>query len=225
MFVRDIKSEREERCCLPFMTISTIILSSLSQKSPCLHSLLMILTLSAGRSMASISSSGLEVEACGYYHESYPQLSGPDATLKCLISRQLPYAEPRELRRQSVLSNEVELPPQVQEQLVRLQQLQQTLQSVATQKQQLELELNETDKAITELDRSTDETPVYKSVGSILVKSNRQTLLGELKERKELLTTRVTVLGKQEERTKERLKEVQEKLQERLQGPRTSQQQ
>jgi prefoldin beta subunit len=121
-----------------------------------------------------------------------------------------------------VLGEEVELPPQVQEQLVRLQQLQQTLQSVVTQKQQLELELNETDKALSELDKSTDETPVYKSVGSILVKSNRQSLLGELKERKELLTTRVTVLGKQEERTRERLKEVQEKLQERLQGPKTT---
>ena len=122
----------------------------------------------------------------------------------------------------SVLGEEVELPPQVQEQLARLQQLQQTLQSVVTQKQQLELELNETGKALSELEKSTDETPVYKSVGSILVKSNRQTLLVELNERKDLLTTRVTVLGKQEERTRERLKEVQEKLQERLQGPRVA---
>jgi len=122
------------------------------------------------------------------------------------------------------LGEEIELPPQLQEQLVRLQQLQQTLQSVVAQKQQLELELNETDKALTELEKSTDETPVYKSVGSILVKSNRQTLLTELKERKELLTTRVTVLGKQEERTKARLKEVQENLQERLQRPKASQQ-
>jgi len=118
------------------------------------------------------------------------------------------------------LGEEVELPPQVQEQLVRLQQLQQTLQSVASQKQQMDAELNETDKALAELEKSTDETPVYKSVGAILVKSNRQNLLTELKERKELLTTRVTVLGKQEERTRERLKEAQEKLQERLQGPR-----
>ena len=122
----------------------------------------------------------------------------------------------------SVLSQDVELPPQIQEQLVRLQQLQQTLQSVVTQKQQLELELNETDKALSELEKSTDDVPVYKSVGSILVKSNRQGLMGELKERKELLTTRVTVLGKQEERTRGRLKEVQEKLQERLQGPKTA---
>jgi prefoldin beta subunit len=117
------------------------------------------------------------------------------------------------------MGEEVELPPQLQEQLVRLQQLQQTLQSVATQRQQVELELSETDKALAELEKSTDDTPVYKTVGSILVKSNRQILLTELKERKELMTTRVTVLGKQEDRTRERLKEIQEKLQERLKGP------
>ena len=122
------------------------------------------------------------------------------------------------------MGEEVELPPQLQEQLVRLQQLQQTLQSVVNQKQQVELELSEADKALAELEKSTDDTPVYKSVGSILVKSNRQTLLTELKERKELMATRVTVLGKQEDRTRERLKEIQEKLQERLRAPKQSSQ-
>jgi len=114
------------------------------------------------------------------------------------------------------LSEEVELPPQLQEQLARLQQLQQTLQAVMSQKQQLEIEVSETDKAVSELDKVTDQTPVYKSVGSLLVKADRQTLLTELKERKELLGTRITVLGRQEERTKERIKELQDKLQEKL---------
>ncbi len=94
--------------------------------------------------------------------------------------------------------------------------MQQTLQAVLSQKQQLEIEVSETDKAVSELDKATDQTPVYKSVGSLLVKSDRQTLLAELKERKELLGTRITVLGRQEERTKERIKELQEKLQEKL---------
>jgi len=114
------------------------------------------------------------------------------------------------------LTEEVELPPQLQEQLGRLQQLQQTLQAVITHKQELEIEASETDKAISELDKVTDQTSVYKSVGSLLIKSDRQTLLTELKERKELLGTRITVLGRQEERTKERIKELQEKLQEKL---------
>jgi prefoldin beta subunit len=112
--------------------------------------------------------------------------------------------------------SESELPPQVQEQLVRLQQMQQTLQAVVTQKQQLDIELAETDRALSELDKITDNTPVYKSVGSLMLKADRQALLTELKERKELLNTRVTVLGKQEERTRERVKEIQQKLQERL---------
>ncbi|HZD12800.1 MAG TPA: prefoldin subunit beta [Candidatus Binatus sp.] len=119
------------------------------------------------------------------------------------------------------MGEEVELPPQLQEQLLRLQQLQQTLQAVASQKQQLEIEASETEKALAELEKLANETPVYKSVGSLLLRSDRESLLKELKERKELLGTRVTVLGRQEERTKERLKELQEKLQEKLraQGP------
>ncbi len=118
--------------------------------------------------------------------------------------------------RAQVLSEEVELPPQIQEQLARLQQLQQTLQAVSTQKQQLEIEASETERALAELDKLNDASIVYKSIGSLLLKSDRQTLLAELKERKELLGTRVTVLGRQEERTKERMKELQEKLQEKL---------
>ena len=112
--------------------------------------------------------------------------------------------------------SEGELPPAIQEQLMRLQQMQQTLQAVVSQKQQLDIELAETDRAIAELEKIADGTPVYKNVGNLMVKADRQVLLTELKERKELLNTRVTVLGKQEERTRERVKEIQERLQERL---------
>ncbi|MEM2897605.1 MAG: prefoldin subunit beta [Candidatus Bathyarchaeia archaeon] len=114
------------------------------------------------------------------------------------------------------MSEEIELSPQVKEQLMRLQQLQQTLQAVITQRQQLEIELSETERATSELEKISGETPVYKTIGSILIKTDRQVLLNELKERKELLSTRVTVLSKQEERTRERMKELQSKLQERL---------
>lgn len=119
------------------------------------------------------------------------------------------------------MSEGVELPPQVQEELARLHQLQQTLQAVVAQKQQLEIEMTETDRALSELEKVTGETPVYKSVGSILVKADKEALLTELKERKELLNTRVTVLGRQEERTRERLKDVQQKIQERLRTPKS----
>lgn len=115
------------------------------------------------------------------------------------------------------MSDEIStLPPQVQERLLRLQQLQQTLQSVLGQKQQVELELMEIDQALNELQKLTDEAVIYKALGSLLVRSERTKVTTDLTERKELLNTRATVLGKQEERVRVQLKDVQTKLQQDL---------
>jgi prefoldin beta subunit len=108
------------------------------------------------------------------------------------------------------------LPPQVQERLLRLQQLQQTLQSVLGQKQQVELEQMEINQALEELQKLTDDAVIYKATGSLLIKSERSKVIADLNERKELLGTRVTVLAKQEERIKAQVKDVQTKLQQDL---------
>ena len=116
------------------------------------------------------------------------------------------------------MSTEIsKLPPQVQERLLRLQQRQQTLQAVLTQKQQLELELTEVEQALGELEKMTDDAVIYKSVGSLLVKSERPKVTSELNERKDLLNMRVNVLGKQEERLRSQIKELQTRLQQDLQ--------
>ncbi len=115
------------------------------------------------------------------------------------------------------MSNEISrLPPQVQQRLLRLQQLQQTLQSVLTQKQQLELGLTETEQALSELEKLTKQAVIYKSVGSLLVKSKKTKVTKELKEQKELLNMRISVLGKQEERLRTQVKDLQTKLQQDL---------
>ncbi len=105
------------------------------------------------------------------------------------------------------------LPPQVQERLLRLQQLQQTLQSVLAQKQQVELELSETEQASTELQKLTDDAVIYKATGSLMIRSEKAKITTELVERKDLLNTRVTVLAKQVERLRGQLKDIQTKLQ------------
>ena len=115
------------------------------------------------------------------------------------------------------MSDEISgLPPQVQERLLRLQQLQQTLQSVLGQKQQVELEQMETNQALEELQKLNDEAVIYKATGSLLIKSEKTKVTTELNERKELLNTRITVLGKQEERVRAQLKDLQTKLQQDL---------
>jgi len=108
------------------------------------------------------------------------------------------------------------LPPQVQERLLRLQQLQQTLQSVLAQKQQVELELTEIGQASTEVEKLTDDAVIYKSAGSIMVRAEKAKITAELNERKDLLNTRVTILTKQEERLRSQLKDLQTKLQQDL---------
>lgn len=115
------------------------------------------------------------------------------------------------------VSDEIsKLPPQVQERLLRLQQLQQTLQSVLAQKQQVELESTEVEQALSELQTMAEDAVIYKAIGSLLVKADKAKITAELNERKELLNTRASVLGKQEERLRTQLKDLQTKLQQDL---------
>ena len=108
------------------------------------------------------------------------------------------------------------LPPNVQERLLRLQQLQQTLQSILAQKQQVEMEKTEVEQTVVELQKTADDAVIYKAIGSLLVKAEKPKVTEELVERKELLNTRSTVLARQEERIRSQAKEAQTKLQEDL---------
>jgi len=114
------------------------------------------------------------------------------------------------------MSGEGQIPPAVQERLLRLQQLQETLQTVLSQKQQLDLEILEIDRALSELEKTSDDTVIYKSIGSLLIRADKAKVISELTERKELNSMRVSVLTKQEERLRSQIKELQEKLQKDL---------
>jgi prefoldin beta subunit len=115
------------------------------------------------------------------------------------------------------MSDEISgLSPQVQERLVKMQRLQQTLQSILAQKQQVEVESSETEQALGELQKMTDDAVIYKAMGTILVKTERTKMITELNERKDLLSTRVTVLGKQEERLRNQLKDIETQLRQDL---------
>lgn len=114
------------------------------------------------------------------------------------------------------MSGETKIPPVVQERLLRLQQLQETLQAVLAQKQQLDLELIEIDRALSELEKVSDDVVIYKSIGSLLIRTDKAKVASELAERKELTSMRASVLTKQEERLRGQIKELQEKLQKDL---------
>ena len=108
------------------------------------------------------------------------------------------------------------LPPNVQERLLRLQQLQQTLQSILAQKQQVDMEKAEVDQTLAEFAKTADDAVIYSAVGSLLVKAEKAKVTESLNERKSLLETRSTVIARQEERIRSQVKESQTKLQEDL---------
>ena len=115
------------------------------------------------------------------------------------------------------MSNELsKLPPQVQERLLRLQQLQQTLQTVLAQKQQVDMEKTEVEQTVAELQKTANDAVIYKAAGSLLIKAEKVKVTEDLNERKETLETRATVLARQEERLRSQVKEAQAKLQEDL---------
>ena len=112
------------------------------------------------------------------------------------------------------MSSNPQIPPMVQEQLAKLQQTQQNFQSILMQKQHLESEKLETEKALEELKKANDDEAVFKHAGTIMIKSNKKDLLEELEEHVELAKTKASLLVKQEERLKIALKEQETKIQE-----------
>jgi len=120
------------------------------------------------------------------------------------------------------MSSNQQIPPVVQEQLAKLQQTQQNFQSILMQKQQLESEKLETEKALEELKKASDDELVFKHAGTIMIKSNKKDLIEELEEHVELAKTKASLLVKQEERLKITLKEQETKIQEIMKNPSTN---
>jgi len=109
------------------------------------------------------------------------------------------------------------LSPQLQDQINRLQQLRTQLQMIGQQRQQIEIQLREIEDALSEIDKITDKTPIYKSVGALLIKAKgKSEIKKELASNKESLELRKTTLEKQEGRSREKLNELQSKVESAL---------
>ncbi len=94
-----------------------------------------------------------------------------------------------------------------------LQLLQQNLQHLLMQKQHLETQKTEIDSALTELKT----TPAaYKIVGKIMISTNKEDLIKDLEEKKELTETRLVNIKKQEDNVKSSLETKQKEMVEEM---------
>ena len=115
---------------------------------------------------------------------------------------------------------EEEMSKQLQDQINRLQQMRMQFQMIMQQRQQVELRLKEVDEALVELDKTDSKTPIYKSIGALLIKTKgKSEVTKDLKSNKESLELRKNTLNQQEGRTKEKLTELQSKVQNAITRP------
>lgn len=78
-----------------------------------------------------------------------------------------------------------------------LQNLEQNFQSIMVKRQSIQVESNEVKNALKELDNSTS-PEVYRVIGKIMVKSNKDSLKKELSEKNKLLNSKLKATEKQE---------------------------
>jgi len=78
----------------------------------------------------------------------------------------------------------------------------------------IEAESNEVENASLELAKTSDE--VYKILGGIMIRANKDVLMKELEEKKKLIIIKVSALEKQEESIAKRSDEMRSEIQKSL---------
>ncbi len=112
-----------------------------------------------------------------------------------------------------------EISPQLQNQINQFRQLQQQMQVVTAQRVQLETRLKEVEVTLEELEKAGEGVPIYKSVGSLLLRAeDRAEVKKELEDQKETLAIRVKTLEKQEKTMAERYERMQQQISQALGG-------
>jgi len=99
---------------------------------------------------------------------------------------------------------------ETQKQIQELQVLEQNLQSVLMQKQSFQLETSEIENSLTEIQKASGD--VYKIVGQIMIKSDKENIEKELKQKQELVNVRLKSLDKQEEEISKRAESLREEV-------------
>lgn len=95
--------------------------------------------------------------------------------------------------------------------MMQAQTYQQQLQGLMAQKEAFKMQSDEIEKAIVDLEKITGEE-VYKMSGPILLKSKKNDVMKDLKEKQELIKTQLKTIEKSEEKAKSKLDELRDKI-------------
>ena len=93
-----------------------------------------------------------------------------------------------------------------QENIQELQLLEQNMQNILFQKQAFQMEVVENESALNEIEKAGDD--VFKIIGQLMIKSDKEKIKKELDEKQQLLNLRLKSLEKQESEFKEQLESL-----------------
>ncbi len=105
-----------------------------------------------------------------------------------------------------------ELSPAQQEKILRLQQLEQTIQNIRIQLGEVNRALSEIEMTKKELQKLEPEIQVWQTIGSVMFPKKAGTVLKELTERAELLELKQKSFSSQESQNVKRFEELQTSL-------------
>ena len=90
----------------------------------------------------------------------------------------------------------MDIDEETQQKIKQLQMFEQNFQTILMQKQAFQIELTETENALSEIVKSNGD--VYKMIGQIMIKSDKEKIKEELTKKQELLSLRLKTFEKQE---------------------------
>lgn len=108
--------------------------------------------------------------------------------------------------------------PKIQNQINMLQQMQQQMQTIGSQKAQYEMAVREAKRASEELNDVSDDAAVFMSVGTVMMQKKKDAVLKNLEEKIETLELRIKSLEKQETMLQGKFEQLQAQVKQSLEG-------
>ena len=112
----------------------------------------------------------------------------------------------------------------LQNQIKQAQDMQAQIEQVAGQRYQLDMKVKELEKTLKELNAIGNDVPVYKNVGPVIYKvDDKEKLISDLDEQRELSQMRLKTLENQQKSLEEKYKELEQAIQKRYEESTRSQ--
>ena len=110
----------------------------------------------------------------------------------------------------------MEMDQETQQKIQELQGMEQNLNNLVMQKQTFQMELTETENALSEISKSKDD--IFKLVGNIMIKADKKKTEDDLTKKKDLLSLRLKSIDSEEKNLSDNAEALKKEVMAKIQG-------